>query len=415
MLYSIPFFFIDHAYWLIATFPLSLFIFFSHVQKTEHSYLIHTRIFFYGVLWGMIVFGLHFLWLADILLYKSHASHFLALTLYFILVLYFSFTSGIWFLVTGVVSRLFAFNVFFLAMLTTSAYFYFIEHYSFWFLSCTKGYPFLSPLIPLRRVFFLLLGLVGLSPCASVIKIPPTGIVIEEQEGDETYRYRFLKLSLPEDWGIASITQTLTPSHAAQVLYHALTKLNKEEKECKCDATIILAPESAFPFPLNEYEEVQKLWSCCMTDKMHLLLCAARREEGKKYQSVFWLHQCQIKNFYDKTHVVDFTENVPRLFSSFAWANALFKGDVICPGSKKQKEFSGAPSLCFYPLICSELFFSNRLSQIDENKKNKPAIAFINDSWFMHYFSKILFAQAELKATYSGRQVIYVGYVTTSY
>ena len=98
--------------------------------------------FFYGFLWGLVAYGLHFIWIYILLVEKSHATSLLAFFLYFLIVIYSALTSGLWFMGVSFFNRFFKKNVisFFVS---TFLYFFLLDRWMFWFFN--SGYPFLNP------------------------------------------------------------------------------------------------------------------------------------------------------------------------------------------------------------------------------------------------------------------------------
>ncbi len=397
-------------------------------SRANHS---GAQFFWLGLVWGVFVFSVHFVWLLVLLLDKVQSGKSFAIFAYAFGMTYFSLTSAIWFMVIGFlikkISRYYTSQIL-MFFVTCYGYFYLLENYALWWLGRLEGYPFLNPLIPLinfklfAKIFMVAGTLLGLGVGSY------NSDVINNNYADfpQPDGVEFIYLR-PE---IVSVDQNLV-SYEYQI-YRKLCDLKLWERRDEHQQFIIFAPESSFPFPLNTYPRVMEMWSNVLPDNAHLLIGTQYKLNGKICQAVCWLNKCRIRKFYVKKHCVPFVEKIPHLYKRLKPIRDVFLSDVFPEGVaqfsrlKKLKqqnyfEFDGFKSsndkIIFIPQICSELFFVSNYKLFSEivtcyTKHNDFAFVtfFVNDSWFLNYFKKIMQDSARLKSILSGVPLIYVGH-----
>lgn len=367
-----------------------------------------------GFVWGLLVFGSHFVWLAVLLATKSHAPWIFAFGGYALIVVYFSLTSGVWFYVTqrllgrcrGKHTRLERPVGF---LLSTIIYYYFIENWSLFILGRAEGYPFLNPLIPFAhyRPILWLVAKIGALVCwvtfGSALVLHPL------TPGDVKFVY------LPPVCGPQD-----NAGAAGQRVYHALAKLNVSSGGIP---TIIVTPETFYPFSLNLHQEQEALWTSVIPDDVHMVVGSQLTLKSlygvKFYQAAYLLNNGLIKKNYVKRHCTPFVEKIPRLWRRVTPLRDIFlqNSDEFSRGRQPIRDgvFDIGGNLQFIPQICSEFFFKTTSGQLWDvcRKKNtrKTAILFlVNDSWFVEYFKQILKATTSIKAAYLGLPIVYVGH-----
>ena len=350
-----------------------------------------------GFFLGLVAYGLHFIWLLDLLIKKSSATVYFSSFLYLIVVVYAASTSAIWFWVTRR-------PLYFL--LTTPIYFLLLDRYMFWFLQ--SGYPFLNPLIPLMRYkwFVLLLSflLTGFGWNGGEVRFMPQQkqIVLETRQGESC----LLIYLCP--------TQNKQIHEAAIEIKQQIKLLNLKKQAENYNQICLVGPETTFPFPLNKYKEYVSWWMLGLPKNVTIVLGAYRQEGEKSYQTIFKLERGLIKHTYDKPHRVAFTEKIPRYWKKFDWAKRLFftKKQPIKKGRKKtgNQSFKLSPNLLLVPLVCSEFFFLSAGELRQKARGVDFCVVFINDSWFAPYFRKIMMLSARLKTLLLGKKILYVGH-----
>ena len=315
-----------------------------------------------GLLWSSLIYFPHFLWLLWLLLYKSNAGVLVAIAAYLVVCLGFIIPTTVWIWLNALLFRLMQrvsrFVRFFVFVLSCGLFTFYLTGASLWFLGVAEGYPF------------------------GDVRIP--GITLQEQPAPVMY--------------LRPDTASHDPGVVGQKIYQQLALVPA--------GAVVVAPESTFPFALNDHPEVVDMWTSALPDDAHLLIGSQRREGKNYYQTVYWLHEGRIKNHYDKTHRVLFTENVPEVFASMPWAKKLFLDHKtpISAGEQSGVVFPVSESLRILPQMCSELFMNG-----DVDTTGATIIAwFVNDSWFPSYFKNLMVRLAQRRATQLKRPILYI-------
>ncbi|MBD3273593.1 hypothetical protein GF385_04570 [Candidatus Dependentiae bacterium] len=257
------------------------------------------------------------------------------------------------------------------------------------------GYPFLNPIIPLARYKLFL-----------IIFSFFIGQNTKLKESKKFYDKNKIIYLKPV---IKSFNNKYNSITTGQLIYHQLSKL-KLERETK--KIILLAPETYFPFSLNKNKNMVKLWNNVLTNNTHLILGSQREERGnvnkKIFQTVFVLNRGRIIDFYDKTHRVIFAEKIPYVLKNSKWSRSLFLNgkNEYFKGKQKSKKFK-LNNFIICPKICSEFFY-----KIDLHKEiNSDCVfLFVNDSWFMPYFRRILQNITKIYSIRLNLPIFYIGH-----
>ena len=358
-----------------------------------------------GFLYGIFTFSFHFIWLYELLLNRSNATFFLSTNIYLFIIFYASLISCIWFLITYF---LFKFEQYFnlnkimsffikisFFLLSTYIYFLFIGNYSLWFLERIEGYPFLNPFITFARYKWFLFF------CSLIFFNHMNDFNFFESKDFKVF---YLK-------PVNSFNKKINPSVVGQEIFYKLTNLNLDEYSDKYKNLIIVAPETTYPFSLNKHTESLSLWGCVLPKNANFLIGSQKEENGNAWQSVYWIRASRIIQNYDKKHIVPFTEKIPTNWKSFNWANKLFlknKKEFVNCNNTLNEEIFKIDDFYIFPKICSEFFMVNDCSNNLFKYDKKVIFLFVNDSWFMEYFKKIMKNFVYLKRTFIGVPILYI-------
>ena len=179
---------------------------------------------------------------------------------------------------------------------------------------------------------------------------------------------------------------------------------------------LLLSPESMFPFPLNHYPEIVRLWSNVIPDESHFLLGGIYEKEGRSYQSVFWLHRSLIINVYVKKSLTPFVEKIPEGWRCFASLREGFLANTVelSDGAEESESdcFDIGVQLRVVPRVCLEFFFVSRADFDRHRTPDKTVLVafFANDSWFCPFFRSILYRLVCIKQAAIQLPVVYVGH-----
>ncbi|MFH1643738.1 MAG: hypothetical protein ABIA74_01020 [bacterium] len=394
-LFNLSFFFLDSLGFLIVFFWIPLFLFFKENKNSGFNI---------GLIWGSLIFSFQLFWLLILLLTKSAATVFLAVVLYLFLVVYASLITGIFFAFISKIIKIFNNN--FIKLLTFFAgvflYFSFLIKYSLIILGRVEGYPFINPLIPLVRYKFFVLIFHFFSNFWGHAQI--NKFDLDNQQQTKVF---YLKPPVVEG------KDESNPHSYAQKIYHNLSELNLFKYQNDYKNLIVVAPESTFPFPINKNNDQIDFWSNVLPENAQFLLGTQHKRGKKTYQSVVILNRGLIINFYDKTHLMPFTENLNKIFKQFSWANNLFltgKNNLYC-STRFSGDYAFSPddNWCIVPQICSEFFF-NFKNSYSSKFAGKSAIIFlfVNDSWFVKYFRKNIQNLVYLNTLINKTPVLYI-------
>jgi apolipoprotein N-acyltransferase len=345
ILFSFSFIFINQLGFLVVPSFLILYLVFRKNDLINIS--------FHGFLWGGLALGLHFIWLYDLLLYKSSASILFATALYLFIVFYSGLLGIIFFninkLLFNLSNKFFAQITFFI--LTISSFFYLIEKNFLFFIEKDFGYPFLNPLIPLAnyKIFLVFYGLLF-------------NVFVKKQETSLNEFYGKNKIVYLKPV-VNSFDCKYNSTTVAQLIYKQLAELNLHEKAKKGKRLIIVSPESFYPFALNKNKKAIKLWSSVLPGNSTLFICGQREEKGEKgfkiFQTVYMLETGRIIDFYDKKHRVLFVEKIPNNLKKINWSKKLFLcgKNKFKAGLQNNKLFILPDRQVIAPQICSEFFY----------------------------------------------------------
>jgi len=375
----------------------------------------------YGFVWGIIAYGLHFVWLYKLLVSKLDTTCFFSLVFYGIAVMYSAMTSAVWFGVVRLCMR-FVHRIV-IWIICTIVYFLFLESSMFWFFD--SGYPFLNPFIPLmsyglaRLVLVMVLGFGGAGD-----GVKPRVHRLSEQKKvvmQKGKKYVFVYLE--------PCTKDTVLGCSLQI-HKQLRSMKLFELADAYERVVIVGPETTFPFALNKNRGLIDFWMPLLPENANIILGSVRLQKKinfnsrqKLYQTAYWLQNSSslqgnasliIKN-YDKTHRVVFTEKLPRLWKRYEWVRSLFLYDKlhVSKGRNKDQDKIFFMSLDFtiQPVLCSELFFMN--SNFFLQHRSALLVALVNDSWFSSWFRRIMFLTANLRACFWGKSILYVSYPCT--
>ncbi len=147
---------------------------------------------------------------------------------------------------------------------------------------------------------------------------------------------------------------------------------------------IIFFPETAIRCPILLGEpRVIRYFSKQELGKPISLLVGGFRWDNEKYRNtVYWIHDGQLIDIFDKRHAMALTERMPKklLLGDLLIKKAYFSTmPEIIPNVLERPAWKISQNLTIIPYICSELFFNNN----PDHTCNKDAIiaAFCNDDW----------------------------------
>lgn len=155
------------------------------------------------------------------------------------------------------------------------------------------------------------------------------------------------------------------------------------------DATILIWPESAFPFFLSREADAMAQIADLLPKGTVLVTGAVRPPDvppgtriTRAYNSIYVIdHEGTIQSVYDKNHLVPFGEYLP--FQD--WMEKIgfvqltkVQGGFIAGDRRRSMEIAGAPRML--PLVCYEAIFPGEVSSRDD--RAGWIVNLTNDGWF---------------------------------
>lgn len=329
--------------------------------------------------WVLIVYGVHFTWLAQLIV--SHTSYGLmgALVGWCVAVSYFFLlTAACWtFAWWARRSRVFwvgAIIVFFLL----------IEHRSMWFLSSGQGYPFFNPLLPLFQRSY----------AKYIFPIEKNSENLDQIIDSMCYIRPIANKKHNTD-----VWWRKDPQHYAYHLTHAIQSASTEE------SSLIVAPETSYPFILSNKPYAQQ--AIGISSSRPILLGTVIQTGDLLNQAVVVLHQRRIINFYVKKLLTPLFETVPVWAKRWGCDSCTHFDSIQPDGAVDVFQIEQS---YLVPRICLEFFLMPAQSYGTYSRGSSCIVAFVNDSWFSPRFTKQLKRIAVQKAHLTGLPVVYVGH-----
>jgi hypothetical protein len=178
------------------------------------------------------------------------------------------------------------------------------------------------------------------------------------------------------------------------------------------DATIACLPESAFPYPLNEYPVFGALWDQSMPHGSTLLIGAHHKKNDRLYNSLYQLKEGRIIQIYDKKYCLPLVEHnaVNWVFLQGICSFFSTTKDIFCNAHAASLPVKLTENFSCMPLICSELLCRTR----DPQPAACPIVCIANDRWFKWPAARQTMALiARLRALTWRRTIIYCSYSYT--
>ena len=413
LLYNFALWFPDQCHLVIFVFLIPLYYGVLEPQKIFLSVALKN-----GFWWG-IVFWTGHLWYFAFLI-NDFASGPFRFFLYFFCVFYFACFSLLWFFFATFFSQ---WVQSWISWLTVSwLYFMGIFYCGLLFTGSCEGYPFSFPLLVLAYAKIGLLSVLG----KGVLLLSLLGFQITVAKSLRSFSTTNVGMALlclipfliphkachylsfmNDRIGFIRPDVSQNPYQQLLNIRRELEKLNQKEPNLH----MLVAPESTFPFMVNECSFFVPLLQEGMFPDQTFIFGAHRREEGHCYNCLCLLHQGRITQIYDKKHLMILTEKVPQIpfFSDFLSSFFLSHSYSFEPGDPKGQNcmlIAGKPITVF---MCSEFFIP--LNFMQPCAKTDIVACFVNDSWFRcRYMKKLLWLYAHLYAVEHQKCVLYVSH-----
>lgn len=352
--------------------------------------------FLYGFMWGCIVYTALHITLWQVCWYHAVVWWWFLIPL--VLVVWFSFFSGLWLFVFyythNKMLKLLSTTLFFVSMQTV------VLSPLSWRI---EGYPFVSPLLSL--FYGGCLGIIAYTPLWAVYFLL---VLLSYFIAQFFWKHALLValcLLFPQiknynhdtfkNYVCAVLPQELAhyPYERAQQLRIACENILLQYPYKK----IIVFPESAFAYDIVDHSYIKRFFDDI--DNKIIVFGGYRQSYDKLFNTAFLLHKCRITHYYDKQYLVNFFEcNHPLLKNSI---QPFLNNKKACSAGNKNSFFM-LDSEKIIPLICSEVFW--------HMPYNKKVLALVNDAYFNYYFARILYTTALFNAYKNKTSLFYCGY-----
>ncbi|MDB5547986.1 MAG: apolipoprotein N-acyltransferase [Tardiphaga sp.] len=155
------------------------------------------------------------------------------------------------------------------------------------------------------------------------------------------------------------------------------------------DATVLIWPESAFPFFLTREADAMAQIASLLPRGTELITGSVRPPEQpasvpitRAYNSIYVIdHEGTVKSVYDKLHLVPFGEYLPyqNLMEKLGFEQLTkVQGGFLAGTRRRPMEIAGAPPML--PLICYEAVFTEDAAS--EGERPGWIVNLTNDGWF---------------------------------
>lgn len=383
-----------------------------------------------GYAWGLVFYSGHLYWLAYIL--HTQGEHHLRIIAYVCMVLYLSLFSGLW--LWGKQLLIYRYinaknqkgdnlGWCFIWLFSTVIFILITDSCSFALFDCfdkpyLEGYYLANPLLPLvnwpwfmrqiycfNELFYLvLIVLINISLHCFVRKPDSKSLIFLLSLFCWPFLFQPPKIELSIGhneivylkplWN----SSNLTP---AQKFYEISRRLDGVAKNSP-NARYIVMPESSFGHDLMEWEHKLDAWTSLFLPETIVFIGAHRKQGDCIYNSLYQIRDGKIIGYYDKQHLVFFTERQPRLFKNWPILSNLFIANEF---SFPQHDQADCCLAGFQPAICSEIFCGMR-----KFKRNSPILFVCHDAWLGYDYARQLARSAvHLYAWRHGVPIIFVG------
>lgn len=374
-----------------------------------------------GILWGLQFYSIFLLDFYAIIWYRGYGiGRWYAIGF---LVLYTAILSGVWFFLLEQcrISKRIGYLVIVWIFLTY-CYFIFIKQYFFWVLGEWIGIPLIHPAIPLstRSLWRYSMVLVGKNGAFIIMLTLASLIAFFMHSNIKNCAYVitfFLAISiflpskktiLPASMrtiGCVTPYGCTDPAEQAEKIMQSIITLKNNEPLIQ----YVIMPESIFPYPLNQISRYAAMWDI---EGVEGIILGSHRKSGELlFNTLYHIKRGEIYNYYDKGNPLFFTERVPAILINYSWSRALFLKECMPFSASAIKNNIILDTQSFNPVICSELFFTQKPLPSD-----MISLCSMNDSWFYgNCIPNLMFLYAITRAIQDKSALIYCSYQHSFY
>ncbi len=276
-------------------------------------------------------------------------------------------------------------------------YFFYLVNFGFAPLGVIQGYPFFWPFLPLAKSKTFLKSL-------SSIKCKTSPQIIKKISQTD---FRQLDKKLCARFDAKRGSSFYSGQKIRTALKCESSKIHNTEK-----TLVFLAPECAFPHPLNIKYGYINTWGESIPKNSHFIV-GTRRQIAPKgtvtmnwvqkimlndneqlvatgcCQAVGWIHNKKLEKLIDKKTVCPFTE------------------EGILKGENQNYDRVNIGPLSLVPIVCYD-FFSNFSWMKTVDSENEVTVLLANESWFPEQTSNIIQCFVRFSSAWHGKPIVYV-------
>lgn len=411
LLFSLAFYTPAYADWAVFIFLIPLFVVIARGQPLR---------FMHGLWWGTIFFAAQWYGLYAVIVQHGYGTWRFILIPF--LLLYGAVQSGIWFWCGGRHLGWFAVSTFF--------YFMWVRYGFFWLFGFF-GDTLSSLLLPLayHARWLYVLGWCGPTVLSAAIVVGSLSVVLS------IYHVRWWAVVALFSWlpfiygwlvpckilthAYANITLVAPPTNQHGYILDMVQAINDQlvmALERRPHTQIMIMPESTLPFCLNNHPELIELLSLADYRDDIAVIFGGHRNDTQHTQhhctrnALFVVKGSSINHYYDKQLLVPFVEYIPGPWQHCTPIKNLFLRNKteFEPKRELDRALVRCGDLLFYPLICSELYFTAD----KPTATSHPMICLVNDQWFAASpaFQQRMALYAKYAALAWNCDIIYVGH-----
>ena len=385
-------------------FALSLFKF-----KDKKEALLH------GFVWGIFCLGSQMWWLPRIgIVYSDQFNPFAVFGGFLLFLVLFGTTHAFFTYCASSALKYIKIKILkpIAATLLLWLYFFYLAHYSFTPLGHIQGYPFFWPFLPLANseLFMNSLKKICEKQMSKTLKekLKKIDFVALDSNLLEPFDQENKSLSVVgkkiyealhrHPKGVYSRVTTRdygqTSSPSSNKSPNSLCCIRRSLGEGGCSnkpTTVYLAPESTFPFPINEsHLGFTELWGSKLSDNEHFLFGTQTKNEDGVCQAVAWINNGKVKKCIEKKYLCPLVET-----------------REFVQSKNRETEFLEIEGLKLVPIICFDFF--QDLSLLGKiNPENELAVLFLNNVWGPEQTRRMTLSAASLASIWHNRKLLIV-------
>ena len=277
-------------------------------------------------------------------------------------------------------------------------YFFYLAHYSFTPLGHVQGYPFFWPFLPLASSELFMNSLTKFCEKKISKSLKEKLNQIDFVHLDSNLLEPFDKENKSLEIVGKKIYEALaafgySPNSLCCLPAKASAKVGRPVQTgcCKNKTTVYLAPESTFPFPINEsHLGFTELWGSKLANNEHFLFGTQTKNEDGVCQAVAWINNGKIKKCIEKKYLCPLVET-----------------REFVESKNRETESLEIEGLKLVPIICFDFFQDlSLLGKIDS--ENELAVLFLNNVWGPEQTRRMTLSAASLASIWHNRKLLIV-------